>query len=785
MYDNQTLTVVVGALKPVEVELAEFETETISFGRADTNAIVLRSEIASLFHGFLSLASTPSGERVIVNDRDSTNGIYVNGARVEGKRMLKDGDTITFESPEARVLSQHVRAVVMVLNYRPQNASAIWSSMLLPEKEISIGRSHKCDITLDYSEVLRHHASIYTSDDTSWLLPKHGKVYINGKRIDGRVKLCERDVIFLGEAKLVYVKGTLYYNKQRPTFAVHVRKANFSVGGKGDKKKILDNVSFSVFPCEFVAIIGGSGAGKSTLLNGMCGFSFFTDGDVYYGDDSLYEHYQSLRDLIGYVPQRDIVYDTLTLRDMLMYTAELRMADDASAEERTLRVEQVLQTMELGDRAQTLIKNLSGGQRKRASVAVELIADPAILFLDEPTSGLDPGTERKFMQTLKGMTLQNKTVIAITHVTANISLCDKLVVLGEGGKLCFYGSSAEALQFFGVNDFVEIYEKVSQNPDGWRLRYTTYELSPLYVKRDEASSPEVPSYNAGHGLLEDNKKSAIRQFSVLSRRYLALILADPKRLLMLILQAPLLGLLLSAVSYGVDDNGLNKVYRYSGETKAFLFSLACAAFWLGMLNAVQEICKERDIFRRERMAVLKLAPYLMSKLAVLGAFCLFQSYMLVMVCMMYLGKFPTNDLGVYPFGGMFFTTFLCAFSASALGLAISAASPNADRAMTLAPVVLMPQILFSGVAFELEGVTTFISNLIHCKWAIQGYAVLCDLNEYGDNADSTSVTYLDAAFDHTWNNLGWSWGAMVIITLVCLTICLLGTHDIAHPKRRE
>jgi hypothetical protein len=372
------------------------------------------------------------------------------------------------------------------------------------------------------------------------------------------------------------------------------------------------------------------------------------------------------------------------------------------------------------------------------------------------------------MRTLKNMARKNKTVVVVTHMTMNIKLCDKIIILGTGGKLCFFGTPGEALEFFRVEDFVDIYDKINTNAAGWQLRYASLHPNALAAPHDAPGDKPKPRMK--------NKNSSLKQFSVLCRRYIALVAADRKRLALLLLQAPLLGLLLSLVSHNTNAAGEITVFRYSQEAKAFLFSLSCAAFWLGMLNSVQEICKERDILRRERMTNLKLLPYLLSKLVVLGGACVVQSLLLLLAVAAVVGAFPANEMGVNPFLGMLATTFLSAFSATALGLAVSGLSPNPDRAMTLAPLILMPQILFSGIAFQLQGFADFLSNIINCKWSVVGYCVLANINGIPANADSTGTTFENVAYAATRANLFGVWGILIFIAAVCSALCVAALH---------
>lgn len=767
MFDRLTLTVMIGEQKPYDVELSEYNKALVTFGRNPGNDLVIDSPIASGSHGALEYAEG----RVYISDYQSTNGVYVNQTRIGQPTLLAAGDMITFESPAAKEAGSEAAllhyGVILTLN--ASQAVTAWETFRLTDQPATIGRDETCSIHLNQISVSRFHATIAYVNG-AYCLYDNGStngVFVNGARVVGGAMIKDRDVIFIANAKMYYSRGLLHYSKDQPGIGVDVANAVRTVRTKEGPKTILDNVSFSLKPKEFVAIIGGSGAGKSTLMNGMCGFSRFSGGQVAFENEDLYKNYEILKNLVGYVPQQDIVHKDLTLRKMLMYTAEMRMPQDTTREEREKRVEEVIGMVELTGRENTLIKDLSGGQRKRASIAVELVSDPTVFFLDEPSSGLDPGTERNLMYTLKNMTKKNKTIVVITHMTLNIGICDKVILLGRGGRLCFFGTPQEALKFFNVTDFVDIYDQLNSYAPEWQAHFQN--------NRSDFTEPGVSVGGASPQTAEKNKHSAMHQFGVLCRRYISLIISDKKRLLMLLLQAPLLGLLLALVSYKTDTAGNVTVFTYSSEAKALLFSLACAAFWVGMLNSVQEICKERDIFNRERLAKLKLGPYLASKLVVLGGMCLLQSLLLLVVTSALTGLPPSNELSVSPAIGMYITTFLTAFSAVAIGLAVSCASPNPDRAMTLAPLILMPQILFSGIAFELEGFSAFFSNIINCRWAVRAYYVLADINNLPANADATGSTFEDVAYTASKANLFGPWGALLAISVVCIlfSICIL------------
>ena len=564
--------------------------------------------------------------------------------------------------------------------------------------------------------------------------------------------------------------------------------------GRGRKKRMTtDHVSLHILPGEFVAIIGGSGAGKSTLLNELSGGEPADEGRVYVNGIDLYANYEAMREHIGYVPQADIVYDNLTLRDMLMFAAELRMSSESTVEERAERVESVIHKLQLTEVADSLIGNMSGGQKKRASIGVELLADPQLLFLDEPTSGLDPKTERHMMELCALMAREGRTVIMVTHTTTNLHLCDKVIILGPGGKLCYFGNAVQGPAFFGENSYLTVYEKMEAEPDFYvqKLAATRTDLATARVNK-QAMIP----------VLKDAKAPSEKQFRTLCKRYAKLIFNDRSRLALLILQAPLLAAL---IAYVAGENCF-EIYE---NTKSCLFALSCAAFWVGILDAIQEICKERMIFLREYEGGLRITAYLGSKVLVLGVLCFLQSILITTVfCAIVPASMAPDPL----FGStmarpleLFASIFLTTMSAMCLGLLVSALFKNPDRAIAMAPILIMPQILFSGIVVELKGIVYTISNFIFCRWGMQAMGSSADLDNlplsmYGESItvetpqgyQSMEITAdtglprpeLDATmYDPNMFNLFASWSVLLVSCALCIFICYVLLNASVHRKK--
>lgn len=748
---SSLVTIFDATFAPRTVDLDAFGKSAVTFGRGTQNDIVLRSHLVSAEHGRFRY----NGNTWVMEDKaayrpaGSTNGLIYNNTAIVS-RAVCDGDFIRIDDG-VETVSEGVLFV-----FSSPNSTNRWNTLPLGGRdEIVIGRDRSCDVPLDHVSVSKRHAKIVRERDGFYYLIDCGStngVIVNDRRVSGRVRLHEKDVIAITNSKIIFTAAAISYCCYRGGISVDASDIVIR-RGKGRKSFITSNhVTLNIKPGELVAIIGGSGAGKSTILNCMCGYLPPLHGDVFINGVNLYQNFDSLKKLVGYVPQSDIVYDNLTLYDMLLYTAKLRLPKDIGAAERERAIARAIGMVELAEKHDTLIRELSGGQRKRASIAVELLSDPNLLFLDEPASGLDPGTERNLMQSLRRMADAGKTVILVTHSTLQLKMCDKIVFMGRGGNLCYYGSHDEALDFFGVSDVVDIYNMISENAPQWRGKFEQTRSAPRPIRPSRAPS--------GKG-----QKKRFRQLAVLSARYFKLVVNDRQRLLLLLLQAPLLAALIALVADG-------KQFEQYEMTKSLLFALSCSAFWVGMLNAIQEICKERTILKREYMTGLSLSAYICSKILVLGLLCLLQSLMITGVFAALVGL-PSEGVMTAAFAELLLTTFITAVASTAMGLFVSSLFTNADRAMTVAPILLMPQILFSGLIFKLSGATEIISWLAVCRWSMEGYGTSANLNELPLRLQQEGVMIpheAESFFDFTASHLAGSWGILLLYTVLFLVL---------------
>lgn len=746
----------------IDICLNDFNKTKITFGRGEENDITLSSSLVSLKHGYFELINN----ELKIYDNNSKNGLLVNNVQIKST-SLKDGDSIKIDN----VFEPLYNGVIMIVTTGEKEST--WLQYNLNGKDLTtIGRGNDCDIVLDRISIYSHHAKITKHKDKYYLsgYANDGGIILNGFTLRESEALKDRDVILINNIKLIYNREKIIYQMNDTGVTLEAIDIVKTVKVKGKKKDIAYHVNFEARPKEFIAFVGGSGAGKSTFLKCISGVNRPTSGKVLLNGESLFSNYQVLKNLIGYVPQEDIVFDDLTLIDMLRYAANLRMPDDATYIEKENRINAVLGIVELSDKKDVMIRSLSGGQRKRASIAIELIADPKLFFLDEPTSGLDPGTERIIMKTLRKMANSGKTIILVTHNTLNLHLCDKVVFFGRGGKLCFDGAPEDALKFFNVTDFVDIYNLLNDNSDNWYKKFKEYNNKKEIVEdkiKDERQDTKSKFS------LRTNHKSFFKQFITLSKRQLKKLFNNQQQLVLLLFQAPLIAYLLSLIVTK------NLFYSYE-ETKSILFSIATSAVWLGLLNSIQEICKERVILEKEYMADLKLSSYLASKVFYLCLLAIAQAILFVGVFNIFVDV-PQNGV-IFPWKvETILTVFITIISASSIGLVVSTFSKNSSVALTYAPILLVPQLLFSGMLFPLEGTVDVISNFILCRWSVEALGTTNDLNSLVSAIQEIIPGYVrDAETYYTFTAAHFRMDLLIILLMM---IILMGAGYIILKKQ--
>ena len=697
-----------------EYDLSQFEDGVYTFGRNENNSIPLNSSIVSGNHGEIYI----QGGQFFIKDNASSNGSYIAyGTQFvqmipnqyyggNGKDMIiRLGTNQSMDGIDP-----------VLLLYTARQANGRWKTFELKDGDTSIGRAENCDIRLKNVAVSRYHAGVRNANGQYYVFDNGSTngVFVNGSRIQKSYHLSNKDIFTVLNTTFIYDGNVVYYKVNPEGIALEIHDLNKDVPAKGGKKTILDKVSLSIEPNEFVAIIGGSGAGKTTLMTAMSGFDSKVTGRVYCNGTNLRENFQTLKNIIGFVPQQDIIYENITLKKMLYYTAKMKMPEDTSTAEIDARIEEVLGMVELSEHKDTYIRRLSGGQKKRASIAVELLANPGLFFLDEPTSGLDPGTEEHLMRTLSKLSKeQEKTIIMVTHTINNLDLCDKVIIMGYGGRLCYCGSPAGIKDFFQTDDLVKVYDIITADPKGWESRFRMSGINRVSEHAAESNGEAI----------KPRKVNGFTQLGILVRRYTTLIMNDMQRLALIFGQPLIIGLLLTLVA-GPD------IYQKFTETQSILFTLMSGGIWMGLLNTIQEVNKERVILKREYMGNLKLPVYMLSKYIVQGVISLVQAVILVVTFVLVKGT--PSCKGVIISNAtieIIVLIFLTIYASAGMGLLLSSITKSADRAMAIAPFVLIIQLIFSGILFELTGATDKISYVTFSRWAMESIGSTCDLNE--------------------------------------------------------
>lgn len=746
----------------------------LTLGRGQENNIILPQPV-SRQHGRLEQRGTTWH----YIDLGSTNGTLVQGQPVQ-EAALADGDTLLVGDPQGNW-------VRLIFRAQKQSAAAAKATRLVSAPTIrlkesaaaapsgptslTIGRNPDSDLPLQSPNVSWSHARIDAQESQQMLvdLKSTNGTFVNGQRITQPHALQKHDVIQIGSFRLVFDGESLQQSDQRGGMRIDVRDMTLVVG-KG--RRILNDISLTIEPREFVALVGGSGAGKSTLMKAMSGFSRATNGNtspVLVNGDDYYHNFDAYRPVLGYVPQDDILHRELPVQDALSYAASLRLPADMAPDEVDERIQKSLDDVEMRNHTMTMINALSGGQRKRVSIASEMLADPSLFFLDEPTSGLDPGLEKKMMFTLRRLADSGRTVVLVTHATENIMQCDHVVFL-ETGHLVYYGPPKEALEFFGVDSgsFADIYTRLKaepgddlynalvqgtlqaeyaqwqrEHPDDpgqpplvelWQAHYQQSEQYQRYVHDRKQTIPTLHMAQDVEQPTPPPRLSRWQQFRILTRRYTDLTLRDRRNVAIRLLQSPVIALFLLLLASAGALVGSELEFRTQRfEAQGLLFTLAVVGIWFGVINASSELVKERDVYRRERLSNLAIFPYLLSKVTVLGALIVIQNATLLLI--IWAGglriTFPTDTGLLLPaWLEIFLTMMLASLAGMSIGLIISAASKNVDQAMSFVPLVLIPQILFTGVIFQLENpLTNGISHLMISRWAMDAMGTSANVRE--------------------------------------------------------
>ena len=477
-----------------------------------------------------------------------------------------------------------------------------------------IGRALDSDIVISDVLASRHHAYLTPSPAGMEI---HDAQSINGTFVNGTrilsAPLTEGDVVTIGNVDLVFNGEILLRRTEADTRTggLEVRQVDFQI----DSKRLIQKVSLTARPGTLTALIGGSGAGKSTLSRLIAGATVPSSGSVTFEGHDIHAQFASLRSRIGMVPQDDVVHRQLTVTQALNYAAELRLPPDTSKADRAQVVGQVIEELGLTKHAETRVDKLSGGQRKRASVALELLTGPSLLILDEPTSGLDPALDLQVMTMLRQLADAGRVVLVVTHSLSYLDLCDQVLLMAPGGKTAYCGPPGEIEASMGTTNWAKIFGMVGADPDEANRRFLAQAKPPAPVA--EAAKPA--------DLGAPTRSSFWRQFSTIARRQIRLIVADRAYFIFLALLPFVMGALALTVPGSTGFRVADPSGEGSDEPGSVLMLLTMAAVFMGTALTIRDLIGERPIFRREQAVGLSTKAYLSAKMAVFFVFAVVQS----------------------------------------------------------------------------------------------------------------------------------------------------------------
>lgn len=669
----------------------------LMIGRSSNCNIVLPYAVISSQHAQLLF----DGSSLYIIDLGSTNGTFLDGQRIVV------GQPVLIQAGNAVILAKS-NGIQIVFNpddyepgplpsssdSEPQDTKVSTSLLekLNRQPSIVIGRSKECDIVLEHPTISRKHAVIEKKGTDKYLVRDLGSTngtFLNGKKV-ANAYFTPEDVLLMGRFRISLRGAARDLSKEIAVRTERITK-RFNNNKIGLHESTLEIPSRAM-----LAIMGPSGCGKSTLLKALNGDSPASTGRVYICGLELNENYDYLKTQIGYVPQDDIVHRELTVEQSLKYAAKLRLTH-ASDETISQKINKVLRDLNIEHIRQNTIAKISGGQRKRVSIAVELLTDPLILFLDEPTSPLDPQTIEEFLKSLRNLSEQGTTVVMVTHKPEDLHYMDSVIFMAEGGHFAYYGDTRQYLNYFGVSDTIKVYTNLAdKKAQKWIDRYKTENGN-----KGNTNSQPLPIKSTA-------KVNYFSQYYWLTRRYFNIKLNDRLNSLIMVGQAPIIAALICLI--------------FDEVSQAVPFLLTISAVWFGVNNAAREIVSELPIYKRERMFNQGIIPYLLSKITVLCTFATLQCILFTfMITVRFNGEDPSWNAPFYTFCWMLFISFISAL----MGLFLSAIMNTVEKVMTFVPIVLIPQIMLAGLIAKITNkLVEFLSYFTISRWGTEGFSAI-------------------------------------------------------------
>jgi ABC-type multidrug transport system ATPase subunit len=644
-------------------------------------------------------------------------------------------------------------------NLATKMIQAILPGSLTPDKppgSATIGRANDNDIVIQDVLASRHHAFLVDSPLGTEIRDAHSinGTFVNGVRV-GSAVLNDGDVVTIGNIDLVFSGGDLIRRTEAATRTggLEVNNVHFRIDGK----ELLDGISLTARPGTLTAIIGGSGAGKTTLSRLIAGYTRPSAGNVTFEGHDIHAEYATMRSRIGMVPQDDVVHRQLTVNQALGYAAELRLPPDTNKEERAQVVAQVLEELDLTKHADTRVDKLSGGQRKRASVALELLTQPSLLLLDEPTSGLDPALDRQVMLMLRQLADAGRVVLVVTHSVSYLDVCDQILLMAPGGKMAFNGPPSQVGEALGTTNWADIFANVGADPD---------EANRRFVERGGRTESKAPDKESPADLGEPVHSDLLRQLSTIARRQVRLVISDRGYSVFLAVLPFLIGALSLTVKGPKPGLGpADPLGLAPTQPQYIMVLLNIGAVFMGTALTIRDLIGERPIFKREQAVGLSTTAYLLAKVAVFCAFATTQA--LIATIIVRLGKGaptahpPFFDNSTF---SLFVTVAGTCVASAILGLMMSALAQTTEQIMPLLVVTIMSQLVLAGGMIPVTGRAGLnqLSWITPGRW---GYAAGASSIDFPDLVKVKQIPTNDPIWQHSKHIFLFDMGMLAALSL--------------------
>ncbi|MFP4162561.1 MAG: FHA domain-containing protein [Chitinispirillaceae bacterium] len=621
-------------------------------------------------------------QRPLLIDSDSTFGVRINDIPVK-QGELSDGSLLTIGIQQFRVeLKKNIIRLVSVAQ----------DDLTVSEvrKVTRIGRAPENDISLNHPMVSRFHAEVRNSPEGLQItdLGSANSTFVNGREVR-TADLSDGDVVHVGPYRF-YVAGGALQRADDPN-RIRIEALNLVVKVRG--KKLLDDISMTVEPGAFLAVLGVSGAGKSTLSRVLSGQLTPAAGKLFMNGFPMERFRGVLSKGIGYVSQTVLLRPELTVRETLLEQTLIRLPHDSTEEERLVRADEILELVGLRGVKDSRVGSLSGGEARRLHIGVELLASPALIILDEPLSGLDPGLVKRFMDLFRRICDRGHTLVLTTHTLERIDLCDRVVFVNNG-KLLYTGSPESLCEHFGAENLAQVYQKAfslknASSQSEWAVTEQKPAASALFTSDQQKKPSRVFPVKFKPG-------SFLRQTKAFFARYAKILLRDRRNMILLLAQAPLISLLLGLV-YRSEMTSL---------PVSFYFCCVIAGIWIGGLDTVRDVAREWMLLWRESKVGMHLVSYIGARVGVAAGLSLVQAFLFTAsLALIFTHVDFTMELAAL--------LFCAVFSGNLVGLAISAWSATVGRAISTLPLVLIPQIFFSGVLVPFDHMSLLGRLLSH------------------------------------------------------------------------